>query len=73
MPDLVIVYKRRSGPNEVSIMNVIGEVKGKTCIIVDDLVDTGGTLTKVADVIKEKGATKVQSLAYVHPQDLWIG
>jgi ribose-phosphate pyrophosphokinase len=63
MPDLVIVYKRRSGPNEVSIMNVIGEVKGKTCIIVDDLVDTGGTLTKVADVIKEKGATKVQSLA----------
>jgi ribose-phosphate pyrophosphokinase len=61
--DLVIVDKRRPRPNEASIMNIIGEVKGKTCIIVDDLVDTGTTLTKVADVIKEKGATKVLGAA----------
>ncbi|MDR3196147.1 MAG: ribose-phosphate pyrophosphokinase [Endomicrobium sp.] len=57
--DLVIVDKRRPRPNEASIMNVIGEVKDKTCIILDDLVDTAGTLTKVADVIKEKGAARV--------------
>jgi ribose-phosphate pyrophosphokinase len=61
--DLVIVDKRRPRPNEASIMNVIGEVKGKTCIISDDLVDTAGTLTKVADIIKEKGATKVLAAA----------
>ncbi|MDR2645101.1 MAG: ribose-phosphate pyrophosphokinase [Endomicrobium sp.] len=61
--DLVIVDKRRPRPNEASIMNIIGEVKDKTCIILDDLVDTAGTLTKVADVIKEKGATKILAVA----------
>jgi ribose-phosphate pyrophosphokinase len=61
--DLVIVDKRRPRPNDASIMNVIGDVKDKTCIILDDLVDTAGTLTKVADVIKEKGATKVLAAA----------
>jgi ribose-phosphate pyrophosphokinase len=61
--ELVIVDKRRPRPNEACIMNVIGEVKGKTCIILDDLVDTAGTLTKVADVIKEKGATRVLAAA----------
>ncbi|MCA6085815.1 ribose-phosphate diphosphokinase [Candidatus Endomicrobiellum agilis] len=60
---LVIVDKRRPRPNEASIMNIIGEVKGKTCIIVDDLVDTAGTLTKVADAIKEKGAARVLAAA----------
>jgi ribose-phosphate pyrophosphokinase len=61
--DLVIVDKRRPRPNEASIMNIIGEVEGKTCIIVDDLVDTAGTLTKVADAIKEKGAARVLAAA----------
>lgn len=57
--DLAIVDKRRPRPNEAAIMNVIGEVKGKVAILLDDMVDTAGTLTKVAAVIKEKGATKV--------------
>jgi ribose-phosphate pyrophosphokinase len=61
--DLVIVDKRRPCPNEASIMNIIGEVKGKTCLILDDLVDTAGTLTKVANVIKEKGAKRVLAAA----------
>ncbi|GHT61573.1 ribose-phosphate pyrophosphokinase [Endomicrobiia bacterium] len=61
--DLVIVDKRRPRPNEASIMNVIGEVKDKNCIILDDLVDTAITLTKVADVIKAKGAIKVFAAA----------
>ena len=61
--DLVIVDKRRPRPNEASIMNIIGEVKDKTCIILDDLVDTAGTLAKVADVIKAKGATRVFAAA----------
>jgi ribose-phosphate pyrophosphokinase len=57
--DLAIVDKRRPRPNEAAIMNVIGEVKGKTAILLDDLVDTAGTLTKVAAVIKDKGAIRV--------------
>jgi len=61
--DLAIVDKRRPRPNEASIMNIIGEVKDKTCIILDDLVDTAGTLTKVAAAIKEKGASKVFATA----------
>ncbi len=46
---LVIIDKRRPRPNEASVYNVIGDVKGKTCFILDDMVDTGGTLCKVAD------------------------
>jgi ribose-phosphate pyrophosphokinase len=61
--DLVIVDKRRPRPNEASIMNIIGEVKDKTCIILDDVVDTAGTLTKVANVIKQKGAARVFAAA----------
>ncbi|MDR3071274.1 MAG: ribose-phosphate pyrophosphokinase [Endomicrobium sp.] len=61
--DLAIVDKRRSSPNEASVMNIIGEVKNKICIILDDLVDTAGTLTKVADAIKAKGAVKVFAAA----------
>ncbi len=57
--ELVIVDKRRPRPNEASIMNIIGEVKDKTCIILDDLADTAGTLTKVAEAIKVKGALRV--------------
>lgn len=61
--DLAIVDKRRPRPNEAAIMNIIGDVKGRTAIIFDDLVDTAGTLTKVAAAIKEKGATRVFATA----------
>lgn len=61
--DLAIVDKRRPRPNEAAIMNIIGDVNGKTCIIADDLVDTAGTLTKVAAAIKEKGAARVLAIA----------
>lgn len=61
--DLAIVDKRRPRPNEAAIMNIIGDVKGRTAIILDDLVDTAGTLTKVAAAIKEKGANKVMAAA----------
>ncbi len=57
--ELAIVDKRRPHPNEAFIMNIIGEVKDRTCIILDDLVDTAGTLTKVAEAIKVKGALRV--------------
>jgi ribose-phosphate pyrophosphokinase len=63
--DLAIVDKRRPRPNEVSIYNIIGDVKGKTAIILDDMVDTGGTLTKVANRVKEAGAAHVYA-ACVH-------
>jgi len=64
--DLAIIDKRRPRPNEAQVMNIIGEVKGKTCIIVDDLVDTAGTLCIAAKALKEQGAAKV--LAYItHP------
>jgi len=57
--DLAIIDKRRPKPNEAAIMNIIGEVGGKTAIILDDIVDTAGTLVKVADAVKKNGATKV--------------
>jgi len=64
--DLAIVDKRRPGPNEAKVMNIIGDVKGRTCIMVDDMVDTAGTLCEAARVLKEKGAAHV--LAYcTHP------
>ncbi len=62
---LVIIDKRRPRPNEASVYNIIGDVAGKTCVILDDMVDTGGTLVKVAAKIREKGATKVYA-ACVH-------
>ncbi len=58
---LAIVDKRREKPGEVAEMTVIGEVKGKTCIIVDDICDTAGTLCKAAEVLIEHGATEVHS------------
>jgi ribose-phosphate pyrophosphokinase len=61
--DLAIVDKRRPRPNEAAIMNLIGEVKGKTAIILDDLVDTAGTLTKVARAVSDKGAVRVFAAA----------
>ena len=56
---LAIIDKRRGAANEVSEMNVVGEVSGKVCILVDDIVDTGKTLIKAADALLERGATKV--------------
>lgn len=56
---IAIIDKRRAGPNRVASMNVVGEVRGQTCIIVDDMIDTGGTLIKAADTLKNEGAAKV--------------
>ena len=57
--DLAIIDKRRPRANVSEVMNVIGEVKGRTCVIMDDMVDTAGTLVKAAQVLKEEGAIKV--------------
>jgi len=64
--DLAIIDKRRPKANVSEVMNVIGEVEGRTCVIMDDMVDTAGTLVKAAQVLKQQGATKV--VAYcTHP------
>jgi ribose-phosphate pyrophosphokinase len=60
---LAIVDKRRVEMNEAEIMNVIGDVKGRTCLIIDDLIDTAGTLVKTADALLENGATSVYACA----------
>ena len=57
--DLAIIDKRRPRANVSEVMNVIGEVQGRTCVIMDDMVDTAGTLCKAAEVLKAEGATKV--------------
>jgi len=57
--DLAIIDKRRPRANESQVMNIIGDVKGRSCVLVDDLVDTAGTLCKAADALKERGAAKV--------------
>jgi ribose-phosphate pyrophosphokinase len=57
--DLAIIDKRRPRANVSEVMNVIGEVKGRTCVIMDDMVDTAGTLCKAAEVLKAEGAIKV--------------
>jgi ribose-phosphate pyrophosphokinase len=58
---LAIIHKRRDPnvPNEVKVGEVVGEVRGKTCILVDDMIDTGGTITKAADLLFDNGATDV--------------
>ncbi len=61
--DLAIIDKRRPEPNLVKVVNVIGDVSGRTCILIDDMVDTAGTLCQAADVLKEKGANKVVAYA----------
>ncbi|MFM2245903.1 MAG: hypothetical protein RL071_1977 [Pseudomonadota bacterium] len=60
---LAIIDKRRPGPNEAEIMHIIGDVKGRTCIIVDDMIDTAGTLTKAAAAVQAAGATEVHAAA----------
>ena len=57
--DLAIIDKRRPNPNESEIMNIIGDVNGRTCVIIDDLVDTAGTLGNAAGALKDFGAKKV--------------
>jgi ribose-phosphate pyrophosphokinase len=56
---LAIIDKRRERPNESEVMNVIGEVAGQTCILVDDIIDSGGTIVNAAEALLEKGATEV--------------
>lgn len=64
--DLAIIDKRRPKANVSEVMNIIGEVENRNCVIMDDMVDTAGTLTKAAEVLKERGAKKV--VAYcTHP------
>ena len=64
--ELAIIDKRRPSANEAQVMHIIGDVKGRCCLIVDDMVDTAGTLCKAADALKNDGAKQV--LAYcTHP------
>lgn len=64
--DFVICYKHRARPNEVEKMALVGDVKGKHVVLLDDIVDTGGTLCKAADVLKENEAVSVRAMV-VHP------
>jgi ribose-phosphate pyrophosphokinase len=61
--DLVICHKTRSKANVVGNMTVIGDVQGKDVILLDDMIDTAGTITKAADLLMEKGATSVRAFA----------
>ncbi len=64
--DLAIIDKRRPKPNVAKVMHIIGDVEDRTCVLVDDLVDTAGTLCQAADALKENGAARV--VAYcTHP------
>jgi ribose-phosphate pyrophosphokinase len=64
--DLAIIDKRRQRANESQVMNIIGDVRGRSCILVDDLVDTAGTLCLAAQALKDEGAARV--IAYItHP------
>ena len=56
---LAIVDKRRPKPGQSQVMNVIGDVKGKTCVIVDDIIDSGGTIVNAAKALKDRGAKEV--------------
>ncbi|MCB1866377.1 MAG: ribose-phosphate diphosphokinase [Chromatiales bacterium] len=64
--DLAIIDKRRPRPNEAKVMNIIGDVEGRSCVLVDDLVDTAGTLCQAAAALKEHGATRVAAYC-THP------
>ena len=64
--DLAIIDKRRPSANESEVMNLIGEVEGRTCLLIDDIVDTAGTLCKAAEALKKFGAEKVVAYA-THP------
>jgi ribose-phosphate pyrophosphokinase len=61
--DLVICFKQRSGANKIESMTVIGNVKGKDVVLVDDIIDTAGTIRKASDLMMEQGASSVRALA----------
>ena len=64
--DVVICYKQRAKANVISHMELIGDVTGKNVVLVDDMVDTAGTLTKAADLMMERGAVSVRAIC-THP------
>lgn len=64
--DLAIIDKRRPGPNQAEVMNVIGNIEGRHCMIVDDIVDTAGTLCSASTALKQKGAETVSAYC-THP------
>jgi len=64
--DLAIIDKRRPKANESKVMNIIGDVTGRNCVLIDDMVDTAGTLCKAADALKEHGAARVAAYC-THP------
>ena len=64
--DIAIIDKRRPRPNVSQVMHLIGDVAGRDCVIVDDMIDTGGTLCKAAEALKERGAKRVFAYA-THP------
>jgi ribose-phosphate pyrophosphokinase len=64
--DIAMIDKRRTGKNVAKAMNIVGDVKGKECIIIDDMIDTAGTLVEACKALKENGATKVYACA-THP------
>ena len=66
LSDLAIIDKRRDEDNQSEVMNVIGEVGNKDCVIVDDMVDSAGTLCNAAGALKERGANSVQAYT-IHP------
>jgi ribose-phosphate pyrophosphokinase len=64
--DLAIIDKRRPKANVAEVMNIIGEIDGRTCLLIDDMIDTANTLCKAASALKQRGAERV--LAYAsHP------
>ena len=64
--DFIICYKQRAKPNEVEKMAVVGDVEGKDIVLVDDIIDTGGSITRAAELMIEKGANSVRAIA-THP------
>jgi ribose-phosphate pyrophosphokinase len=64
--DLAIGYKQRPRPNEVAKLQIIGDVENKEVVLIDDIIDTAGTICKAANIIKEKGAKSVRAMC-VHP------
>lgn len=64
--DIAMIDKRRTAPNVAKAMNIIGDIKGKNCIIVDDMIDTAGTLVEAANTLKKSGAKTIYTIA-THP------
>ena len=64
--DFVVCYKQRKKPNQIAKMGLVGDVKGKNVVLLDDIVDTGGTLCKAADILMNNGATCVRAMI-THP------